>query len=128
MGREEAVPNRLLRVLDGTDVRDQKDIDAGIEALLDADLVVRARGSSDREAAALRNGGHLRAEDDGVLARVLPLDPDPVDPERNVRRRDRGARSADDLPEGFGAPAQGELEFGEARVLRRDVRVLTFGR
>ena len=127
MGREEAVPNRLLRLLHGIDVGDQKDIDAGIEALLDADLVVGARGASDREAAALRNGGHLCAQDDGVLARVLPLDPDPVDPERNIRSRDHGARSADDLPEGFGAAAQRELEFGEARVLRPDVGVLTIG-
>ena len=38
VGREGAVPDRLLRLLHGVDVRDQHDVDAGIEALLDAGL------------------------------------------------------------------------------------------
>ena len=52
----------FLRLLDAVDVRDQHDVDAGIEALLDAGLVVRAGRARDREAATLGDRGHLRAE------------------------------------------------------------------
>ncbi len=90
----------------------------------DSCVVVCAPDSDDGETSTLGYSRHLCAQRDGVLTRVLPLDPDPIHAKGNVCRRHCRACGADDLPERRSATAHGQLEIDQSRVASGNVGVL----